>query len=361
MSFFTVGELYRDTYHIQHVEPFFNGEWAVAESEGNLFYLQHAQLQKPAPPRSVQQYLALSHPMILPYQQVYTEERSLVFIRPYEPIEERLDQRIHRGGLDEDQILDWVKSLLELEPLLKGQPLPMYTLLHPGNIVILPNGSLQVWYCGVSGRTLPDPTLDWGSLLYMMFTGRLLDEPITKLSGDEGFSKHLNRLIQRSFKHDANHVRDQIETYLRKRDSTSLFDSLFGRSKPKERSKPAPSDTKGASLRQLSLEEEAERREQERLAREEAERREQERLAREEAERREQERLARKEAERREQERLAREEAERREQERLACKEAKRREQQNRVLERLARERKQHDQIAAQLQEYVDHVFNRTS
>ncbi|SDC05892.1 hypothetical protein SAMN04488112_102239, partial [Melghirimyces thermohalophilus] len=283
MSFFNIGELYRDTYHIEHVEPFFEGELAVASAEGKRYFLQHVRLQKPAPPRAIQQYLSLkNHPLIVPYLQVFSEERSLVTIRPYVPFKERLHQRVARGELEEDQIIAWVRSLFPVEKVLKEKPLRMYTLLHPANIGVTETGELQVLYCGVEGRTLPDPKMDWGNLLYMLFSGNLVDEPLKKLPSEADFPKQLAKLIQKSFNRPAESVASQLDSYLKKRDSTSLFDQLFKRSgsaKKEPDSTPSPSaaesdrssQTEGSSLLQQRLEQERQAREkQERQEREEA-------------------------------------------------------------------------------------------
>ncbi|MDR6225856.1 hypothetical protein JOE21_001854, partial [Desmospora profundinema] len=241
MSFFTVGERYRDQYQIETVEPFFQGEWATATVGGEKVYLQHTQLQKPAPPRAIQQYLSLkNHPLILPYTQVFSEERSLVFIRPYVAYRERLNETVARGGVDEDTILEWVRTLFPVEDVLKEKPLRMYTLLHPSNIGMTEEGQLQILFCGVDGRTLPDPVIDWGNLLYMLFTGHMLDEPIKKLPPETNFPKPLGRFIQRSFNRPSRYVSSQLETYLKRRDSKGVLDHLLRRSGVKKEASSAP-------------------------------------------------------------------------------------------------------------------------
>src|SRR5699024_2836976 len=156
--------------------------------------------------------------------------------------------------------------------------------------------------------------MDWGNLLYMLFSGNLVDEPLKKLPSEADFPKQLAKLIQKSFNRPAESVASQLDSYLKKRDSTSQLDQLFKRSGSAQKesdSSPAPlsaasdraSQTEGSSLVQQRLEQERQaREEQERQEREEAERRRRE----EEAARREQERQAREKQERQE-----REEAER--------------------------------------------------
>ena len=377
LAFFSIGDHYRGTYQIEYVEPFFEGELAVASSEGERFFLQLTRLQKPAPPRAIQQYLSLKdHPLIVPYLQVYSEERSLVMIRPYVPFTERLHERIARGGLDEDQILDWVSRLFPVEEVLKEKPLRMYTVLHPANIGLTESGQVQVLYCGVEGRTLPDPRVDWGNLLYMLFSGNMLDQPIKKLPPDHGFSKPLEKLIQRSFHRQAGSVASNLETYLKKRDAKGFFDFLKTKTSPKEDSSeetsssvespsdsavsedPFPPEGPSSDILRRRLEEtrrakeEAERRAQEEAARQEQERLEREQREREEAERRAQEEAARQEQERLERERREREEAERREREEAARQEQERLEQERQ--ERKEAERRAQEEAARQEQERLE-------
>ncbi|WP_108022667.1 hypothetical protein [Melghirimyces profundicolus] len=424
MSFFNVGEIYRDTYQIEHVEPFFQGELAVAAAGGKRFYLQYTRLQRPAPPRAIQQYLSLKHRSIVPYLQVYSEERSLVMIRPYVPFEDRLHERMARGGLEEERILSWVRSLFPVENILKEKPLRMYTLLHPANIAITASGELQVLYCGVEGRTLPNPEMDWGNLLYMLFSGNLVDEPIKKLPADADFPKPLAKLIQKSFNRPAGYVASRMDAYLKKRESKGLLDQLFKRPQPSGKEEETESREVGkepgtppSQVLQQRLEEARRmKEEQARQAREEAERQEREQRVEEEAERKaeekdhlEAERRAPEERERLERERLEQEEAERKTEEKALPEEEQAKEEDRKAeetrrkaeqeahlerarqillqagrlekerrereaarrkaeeakrleRERLSRaklEREQHDRIAAQMEEYVQHVFNR--
>ncbi|EGK11285.1 hypothetical protein HMPREF9374_1985, partial [Desmospora sp. 8437] len=339
LAFFSIGDNYRGTYQIESVEPFFEGELAVASSGGERFFLQLTRLQKPAPPRAIQQYLSLKdHPLIVPYLQVYSEERSLVMIRPFVPFAERLHERIARGELEEDQILDWVRRLFPVEEVLKEKPLRMYTVLHPANIGLTESGQVQVLYCGVEGRTLPDPKVDWGNLLYMLFSGEMLDQPIKKLPPDHGFSKPLEKMIQRSFHRPAGSVASNLDSYLKKRDAKGFFDFLKPKFSPKEtpsQEPPAESPPDSAASESSfppegpSSDVLRRRLEETRRAKEEAERR-----AQEEAARLEQERLER---ERQEQERREREEAERRAQEEAARLEQERLERERQEQERRER------------------------
>ena len=367
MSFFIEGDRYQDQYLIESTMDFFDGELAIARLDDQRYYLQLAPLKKQAPPRSIRQYLALDHPLVLPYLQVFTEERALVFIRPFVEIRPLLDIVV-REPMDEDRVVGWVKSLLQLELLLAKQPLSMYLLNEPQNFGLTPEGELKVIYCGVNQVTQLESTLDWGTLFYILLSGEIPDQPVAKLLSELPVSKPMEKLLQRSIKsRSINDLLSSIDTYEKRKNSKGLLGRLFrtrshGKSVEKAEKKntigektvsrqkdlnstipeadsladkkhlegdPKPSEDKRLEAERLELERlEAERREQERL---EAERLELERL---EAERREQERL---EAERLELERL---EAERREQERL---EAERLE-----LERLEAERRERERLEAE-------------
>ncbi|SEN66892.1 hypothetical protein [Lihuaxuella thermophila] len=394
MAFFHVGERYRDSYYIEHAVPFFDGELAIAQSDSQRYYLQSAHLQKQAPARAIQQYRSLNHPLVIPFLEVYTEERSLVFIRPYVSIQP-LSEAISTGQVDEDQVVEWGKQLLQLASQLQSMPIPMYLLLDPRNIGLTDDGDLKVFFCGLQRITSQKLTLDWGTFFYCLLSGQYLEEPIDKVPEDLPVSKHMIRLIQKSLKNSSvDSVRSQIDAYEKRKHGKSLFSRLFGGEK-KEEPRPqssssgqkvippvqrseSPSDRIQAAqptvskeetpneleqqhLEQIRLEYERRqqelleqlRRQQEELERLERERREKERLEKElqrareererlERERREQEERERLERERREQEERERLERERREQEERERLERERREQEER--ERLERERREREE-----------------
>ncbi|MBA4495430.1 hypothetical protein ACFO25_19150 [Paenactinomyces guangxiensis] len=383
MSFFRVGESYRDSYQIEHVVPFFDGELAIARFDSKRYYLQTVHLQKQAPARAIQQYRSLSHPLVIPFMEVYTEDRSLVFIRPYLPIHP-LREVISARQADEDQIVEWGKQLLQLEAELKSMPIPMYLLLDPRSVGVTDSGELKVLFCGLEQITVLQPTLDWGTFFYSLLSGHYLEEPIAKLPDNLPVSKPMARLLQKSLgNRSINSVRSQIETYEKKKHGKGLFGRLFrGEKKDSAQhggktgadhhssisppvkdpisSPPSSSDVRlsQTAKHMLLLEEqrkEFERREQERLEqmRQEFERRQQELLEkqRQELERRQQELLEKQRLEfeqkqkellmqKAELERLKGEEQqrERREQERL---ERERREQERLEQERLKREQQE--------------------
>lgn len=232
LSFFHVGEKYRDSYDIEHVVPFFDGELAIALQDTKRYYLQSAHLQKQAPSRAIQQYRSLHHPLVLPFDEVYTEDRSLVFIRPFYPIRP-LSDVISTQKVDEDQVVEWCKQLLQLEASLKSKPMPMYLLLDPRNIGLTDEGELKVFFCGLEQITALQPILDWGTFLYCLVSGQYLEEPLNNLPSQLSVSKPMVRLIQKSLNNrSTDAVLSHIETYEKKKHGKGLFTRLFGREKP---------------------------------------------------------------------------------------------------------------------------------
>ena len=357
LNFFTKDGRYQDKYIIESTTHFFDGELAIARSGEQRFYLQFAPLKKQAPPRSIRQYLALDHPLAIPYLQVFTEERALVFIRPFIEIRPLLDVVI-REPMDEDRVITWVKSLLQLEILLSKQPLSMYLLRDPQNFGLTSDGELKIIYCGVEQVTELESTLDWGTLLYTLLSGEVPDQPIAQLLEEMPISKPMERLLQRSSakNRSANDILGLIDAYEKKKNSKSIFGRIFrthSNAKVMKESQPKETQTNRVSDKKAEPPEKAKGHDQEGLERErlEAERLEAERLERErlEAERLEAERLERErlEAERLEAERLERErlEAERLEAERL---ERERLEAERLEAERLERERLEAERLEAE-------------
>ncbi len=228
-SFFTVGERYRDRYVIESVEAFLDGELAVARTDENeRYYLQLTKLKRGTQSRVIQQYRSLNHPMVLPFAEVYTEERSIVFIRPYTELTP-LDEILKMRPWDEEETIRLTRDLLQLEKMLNGRPLPMYLLLDPRNMGLTGDGELKVFFCGVRNYTALEPAIDWGTWMYMCMTGQLLEESLPKLPSDRPFSGPVVRLVERSLKKaSADQVLSQIEAYEKKKNSPGLLSRLFG-------------------------------------------------------------------------------------------------------------------------------------
>lgn len=302
MSFFGVGEVYRNHYRVEHVVTFFDGELAVARKGQSRYYLQSASLQKQAPSRAIQQYRTLTHPLVPAFEEVYTEDRSIVFIRPYEPIHP-LREVISTREVDEDQVVAWGRQLLELEAELKSKPMPMYLLLDPRNIGLSDQDELRVLFCGLEQITAQSRTLDWGSFFFCLLSGQYLDAPLEKLPPNFPCSKPMSRLIQRSLRNESvESVLSQLETYERRKNpSKGIFGFFFNSEKTEPKiqadkvDEPHVSDVQEEKSADKELEQKREQVEEElieRLRREFEERQEEMlRKQREELERKQQELL----------------------------------------------------------------------
>ena len=246
MSFrFQVGEHYRDLYQIEYVVRFFDGELAVARKGSRRYYLQSSRLEKQAPiSRAISHYRSFEHPLVIPYEDVYAEDRSIVFVRPYVPIHP-LREIFTSHEVEEEQVVHWVKQLVLLERDLRAQPMKMYLLLDPGNIgVTEENEELKVLFCGTETITAQRNALDWGTFLYSLLTRQHLERPIQRLPSDFKASKKLVRLIQRLLQNDSP---DSILSHIKAYEKGSIFERLvgkFGEKKTDSKSRKSPVNIK---------------------------------------------------------------------------------------------------------------------
>lgn len=246
MSFrFQVGERYRDLYQIEYVVRFFDGELAVARKDSQRYYLQSSRLEKQAPiSRAISHYRSFEHPLVIPYEDVYAEDRSIVFVRPYVHIHP-LREVFASKEVEEEQVVDWVKQLLLLEKDLRAQPLKMYLLLDPGNIGITEEDEeLKVFFCGTETITAQRNTLDWGTFFYSLLSHQTVEKPIQRLPSGFKASKKMVRLIQRSLQNDSP---DSVLSYIERYEKRNIIERLIGKVGEKKRaSKPvkSPANTK---------------------------------------------------------------------------------------------------------------------
>ncbi|KYQ85641.1 MULTISPECIES: hypothetical protein [Thermoactinomyces] len=242
MSFrFQVGERYRDLYQIEYVVRFFDGELAVARKGSQRYYLQSSRLEKQAPiSRAIAHYRSFEHPLVIPYEDVYAEDRSIVFVRPYVPILP-LREVFANHEVEEAKLVEWGKQLLGLEKDLRAQPMRMYLLLDPGNIGVTEhNEELKVLFCGTETITAQKNILDWGTFFYSLLSGEPVDKPIQRLPNDFKASKKMVRLIQRSLQNDSP---DSVLSHIKQYEKVGLLDRLFGsggekKKDPKPRKSP---------------------------------------------------------------------------------------------------------------------------
>ncbi|SFI57866.1 hypothetical protein [Thermoflavimicrobium dichotomicum] len=242
MSCFRNGEKYRGRYAVEKVVPFFEGELAIAQYEGKRFYLQSAKLARQAPPRAIQQYLSLDHPLVMAYQEVYTEGQYIVSVRPYYAIQP-LPHYVAKKGIDEEQFLSWAKQLVDLEQHLKNYNLPMYLLKDPRNIGITSEGKLKVIFCGVEQVTAYEPSIDWGTFFISLLKGKFPQDNVKQAINDLNLSQTLVRFLEKAMN---NYQVELVRT---------LIDSVEQKSAKPAKIAPAPSliDSHRQSAMKLDL------------------------------------------------------------------------------------------------------------
>ncbi|MBA4549802.1 hypothetical protein H1R82_10255 [Thermoactinomyces intermedius] len=248
MSFrFQVGERYRDLYQIEYVVRFFDGELAVARKGSQRYYLQSSRLEKQAPiSRAIAHYRSFEHPLVIPYEDVYAEDRSIVFVRPYVPILP-LREVFANQEVEEAKLVEWGKQLLLLEKDLRAHPMRMYLLLDPGNIGVTEDDEeLKVLFCGTETITAQKNIFDWGTFFYSLLSGEPVDKPIQKLPNDFKASKKMMRLIQRSLQNDSP---DSVLSHIKQYEKVGLLDRLFGSGGEKKKD---PKSGKSPAKRQPS-------------------------------------------------------------------------------------------------------------
>jgi hypothetical protein len=244
---FQVGERYRDLYQIEYVVRFFDGELAVARKGSQRYYLQSSRLEKQAPiSRAIAHYRSFEHPLVIPYEDVYAEDRSIVFVRPYVPILP-LREVFANQEVEEAKLVEWGKQLLLLEKDLRAHPMRMYLLLDPGNIGVTEDDEeLKVLFCGTETITAQKNIFDWGTFFYSLLSGEPVDKPIQKLPNDFKASKKMMRLIQRSLQNDSP---DSVLSHIKQYEKVGLLDRLFGSGGEKKKD---PKSGKSPAKRQPS-------------------------------------------------------------------------------------------------------------
>lgn len=231
MTFFQEGETYRGIYQIERVIRFFQGELAIGNRAGQRYYLQHANLQQSVPARSVQQYRYLEHPCLLPYQDVFIENQSIVWIRPYESITPLLHV-VSSQEITETKAVQWLKMLLEFQQFCQSKPMPMFVYLDLRNIGVNESGEFRVLFVGLDKYLQPN-TLDWGTFLYCMLTGQNLDGPLVRVPSNFPVTKPMNRLISKMLReYQVETVLPHVEQYERSQQASGgLFRRLFSNDK----------------------------------------------------------------------------------------------------------------------------------
>lgn len=231
MTFFQEGETYRGIYQIERVIRFFQGELAIGNRAGQRYYLQHANLQQAVPARSVQQYRYLEHPCLLPYQDVFIENQSIVWIRPYESITPLL-QVVSSQEITEAKAVKWLKMFLEFQQFCQSKPMPMFVYLDLRNIGVNESGEFRILFVGLEKYLKPN-NLDWGTFLYCMLTGQNLDGPLVRVPSNFPVTKPMIRLISKMLREfQVDKVLPHVEQFERSQQASGgLLRRLFSNEK----------------------------------------------------------------------------------------------------------------------------------
>jgi hypothetical protein len=210
---FREGERYQNSYLIEKVIPFFDGELAIAQYNSKRYYLQSALMLKPVPSHAIQQYLSLDHPLVIPYIDVFTEDEYLVFVRDYLPIRP-LPRVIQEQGVSEEKFIQWAKQLVDLEDHLRDLHIPMYLQKDPRNIGVTSDGNLQVIFCGLRQITSYETTVDWGMFFVSLLCGYLPEGNLQQTINSLEVSKPLVRVIEKSLNsYQTNRIRSLLDRY----------------------------------------------------------------------------------------------------------------------------------------------------
>ncbi len=213
MPVFREGERYQNSYLIEKVIPFFDGELAIARYNSKRYYLQSALMLKPVPSHAIQQYLSLDHPLVIPYIDVFTEDEYLVFVRDYQPIRP-LPRVIQDQGVTEEQFIRWAKQLVDLEDHLRDRHVPMYIQKDPRNIGVTNDGNLQVIFCGLRQITSYETTVDWGMFFVSLLCGYLPEGNLQQTISQLEVSKPLVHVIEKSLNsYQTNRIRSILDRY----------------------------------------------------------------------------------------------------------------------------------------------------
>lgn len=234
MSVFTVGKRYMGEYLVEHVVPFFNGELAVSQALNENYYLQSIYLNRMISTIEFERirnwYDRLNHPLLIRYSDLFMEPNALVFISPYQALQP-LPEALSRSGIEEKQLVHWMKELVELEIYLRSQDVPMFYVKDPRNIGLNADGQLKVISSGVDEITPFPIDLNWGTFMYSIATGEYMNISLDKMPKNKSLSRSMARLIQKVFKaRSLEVVQRHIEQYLKSESSKGLgfFEGLFG-------------------------------------------------------------------------------------------------------------------------------------
>jgi hypothetical protein len=232
LSVFTVGKRFMGEYMVEHVVPFFNGELAISKAFDESYFLQLIHLERTVTTIEFERvrrlYEELDHPLLIPFYDLFLEQNALVMVYPYQPLQ-LLPEVVSRSGVEEEQIVRWIKDLIDLEIYLRSQSIPMFYVKDPRNVGLNSQGELKILYSGVDEVTPYPLDLNWGSFVYSIMSGQFLESSLQKMPSKHTLSRPLARLVQKCFKAKSlMSMQAHFEQYLNRKESKGFLSGLFG-------------------------------------------------------------------------------------------------------------------------------------
>lgn len=232
LSVFTVGKRFMGEYMVEHVVPFFNGELAISKAFDESYFLQLVHLERTVTTIEFERirrlYEELDHPLLIPFYDLFLEQNALVMVYPYQPLQ-LLPEVVSRSGVEEEQIVGWIKDLIDLEIYLRSRSIPMFYVKDPRNVGLNAQGELKILYSGVDEVTPYPLDLNWGSFVYSIMSGQFLESSLQKMPSKHTLSRPLARLVQKCFKAKSlMSMQAHFDQYLKRKKSKGFFSGLFG-------------------------------------------------------------------------------------------------------------------------------------
>lgn len=232
LSVFTVGKRFMGEYMVEHVVPFFNGELAISKAFDESYFLQLIHLERTVTTIEFERirrlYEETDHPLLIPFYDLFLEKNALIIVYPYQPLQ-LLPEVVSRSGVDEEQIIRWIKDLIDLEIYLRSQSIPMFYVKDPRNVGLNAQGELKILYSGVDEVTPYPLDLNWGSFVYSIMSGQFLESSLQKMPSKHTLSRPMARLVQKCFKAKSlMSMQAHFEQYLNRKEGKGFLAGLFG-------------------------------------------------------------------------------------------------------------------------------------
>lgn len=175
---------YYEHYQVEDVLTFFSGQLISAKSpDGMQVLLQEITANKTLPSGLKELLTNLDNEHLAPVLDVIEEQDRIVLVHPPlkgEPLFLLVEPR---HGMDPAQALSIFQKLLRTAVRLEKSPIPLFTTLHPRNIILEGNRPFVLF---VSFEKFSKNQADekWRFLLYFLLTGFQLDQPLTDPESD---------------------------------------------------------------------------------------------------------------------------------------------------------------------------------